>query len=84
MKALTGMSGAIFSETAQRLVRYGLTEREAWTVSRCVRLTANTTDADCENAVILALVAASEAVNGRADVTYVSGVRRDTLRLEGK
>jgi hypothetical protein len=86
MKTLTaGASGEIFSETAQRLLRWGMTEREAYMLARCVRLTADATDTACENAVILALVAASDAVNGRADVTLVVGRRCDVRRrLEGR
>jgi hypothetical protein len=68
--------------TAQRLVRYGCSEAQAYRLARVCTLAADATDSACEDTVILALVAASEAVNGRSEVTYVSGVRRDTLRLE--
>jgi acetyl-CoA acetyltransferase len=86
MRALTaGPSGEIFSETAQRLLRWGMIEREAYMLARCVRLAADATDTACEDAVILALVAASEAVSGRADVTLVGGRRCDVQRrLEGR
>ncbi len=84
MKHLGGMTGEVFNVTAQRLVRYGCSEAQAYRLARVCTLAADATDAACEDAVVLALVAASEAVNGREEVTYVSGVRRDTLRLEGR
>jgi hypothetical protein len=86
MRTLTaGLAGEIFSETAQRLIRWGMTEREAYMLARVVRLTADATDATCENAVILALIAASEAVRGRAEVTLVGGRHCDVQRrLEGR
>jgi hypothetical protein len=59
MRTLTaGLAGEIFSETAQGLIRWGMAEREAYMLATVVRLTADATDATCENAVILALIAA--------------------------
>lgn len=82
MKHLSGTRGEVFNVTAQRLVRYGCSEAQAYRLGRVCTLAADATDAACQDAVVLALVAASEVVNGRAEVTYVSGIRRDTLRLD--
>jgi hypothetical protein len=79
---LDAARGEVLSETAQRLIRYGCTEAQAYRLARVCTLAADASNAVCEDAVILALVSASEAVHGRAEVTYISGIRRDTLRLE--
>jgi hypothetical protein len=80
MKCLGGTTGEVFNVTAQRLVHYGCSEAQAYRLAQVCTLAGDATDAACEDEVILALVAASEAANGRAEVTYVSGIRRDVLR----
>jgi hypothetical protein len=82
MKRLSGMTGEVFNITAQRLVRYGCSESQAYALSRLIRLDHETPDATVEAAVIGALVAAKEAVDGVPEVEYISGQRRDTLRLD--
>lgn len=76
--------GEVFSVTAQRLIRYGLSEAEAHAMARVMTLEADTSEAAVEQAVIEALVAAKESVTGAACIEYVGGQRRDTLRLEGR
>jgi hypothetical protein len=82
MKHLGGTTGEVFNVTAQRLVRYGCTEGQAYSLARLIRLDRETPDATVEVAVIGALVAAKEAVDGVPEVEYISGQRRDTLRLD--
>lgn len=56
-------------------------EREAVALARfVVNLPEHATLAMIEQAVIRAMVTAKEAVSGPAQVEYVSGIRRDTLR----
>jgi hypothetical protein len=74
----------VLTATAHRLIRYGCTEREAHTLARVVTLDSDATDQTVEAAVIGALVAAKEAVHGLSEVEYLGGLRRDTLRLEGR
>jgi len=82
-KKATG-SGEILSATAQRLVRWGMSEREAHALARVVTLDRDATDPVVEDAVIGALVTAKEAADGLPEVEYLGGIRRDTLRLEGR
>lgn len=74
----------VFSESAQRLIRYGCTGREAYALSRVIKLDRDTPDGVVEDAVITALVIVKEAVSGVPEVEYLGGIRRDTLRLEGR
>jgi hypothetical protein len=76
--------GELMSETAQRLIEWGCTEGQSQALANIVRLTRSTTDTDVEAAVIGALVSAKYAVDGVPEIEYVSGIRRDTLRLEGR
>jgi hypothetical protein len=81
----TGMPGEVFSEAAYRLVRYGLNEREAWTLARFCTLAMDATDAECEQAVINALVIAKTTVDRVTTVEYLGGRRCDVQRrLEGR
>ena len=82
MLRLTGNTGEVFTVTAQRLVRYGCTETQAYSLAQLIRLERETSDAAVEKAVINALVKAKTAVDGVTEVEYVGGQRRDTLRLD--
>ena len=62
-KQATG-SGEILSATAQRLVRWGMLEREAYALAQIINLHAETPDKTVEQAVIYALVSAKEAADG--------------------
>ena len=67
--------------TESRLLAYGLTEREAVTLAGSIGLDLSAaSDAEIEQAVILALVTAKESTSGPADVEYVFGERRDLRR----
>jgi hypothetical protein len=55
-------------------------ERQAIALAKHIVLSENPTDSEIADAVMLALVAAKEAVSGRSTVKYLSGIRRDTLR----
>ena len=76
--------GELFQATEQRLIRYGCTEREALALANVVlsqiALETDTSDAVVEQAVVNALVSVKEAVDGAADIEYLGGQRRDTLR----
>jgi hypothetical protein len=74
------MAGEVMNETFHRLVRYGLTEGQATALARIVTLPRNASDAVVEIAVIAALVSVKQAVDGDAEVEYLGGQRRDTLR----
>ena len=80
-----GLKGEIFTETAQRLIRYGCTEPQAYTLARIMELDRDATDVTVEAAVCLALVGVKEAVDGVPDIEYVAGRRCDVQRrLEGR
>lgn len=86
MRALTaGLSGEILSETAQRLLKWGMTEREAYMLASVTTLAKDADDRTCERAVILALVGAKTAVDSVTEIEYVTGRRCDVQRrLEGR
>jgi hypothetical protein len=72
------------SETAQRLIEWGCSEGQSQALASVIRLSRSTPDSAVESAVINALVAAKSAVDDVAEIEYVGGIRRDTLRLEGR
>ena len=85
MLRLNGNVGKIFTETAQRLIRYGCTEPQAYTLARVMELDQDATDITVEAAVCLALVSAKQSVDGITDTEYVAGRRCDVQRrLEGR
>jgi len=84
MKRLDTTEGTVCSETEHRLIRWGMTEREATALARHTSLTAQSSDDECMEAVCMTLVRAKVAVDGVAEIEYISGQRRDTLRLEGR
>jgi hypothetical protein len=55
-------------------------ERQAIALAKFVTLQDDATAEDVADAVMRALVAAKEAISGRAQVEYIGGERRDTLR----
>lgn len=77
-------AGEIFSATAQRLIRFGCNESQAYTLAKIVTLNRDATDAETCNAICRALVSVKEARDGITEVEYLGGQRRDTLRLEGR
>ncbi len=85
MLRLTGNAGEVLQVTAQRLIRYGCTEREACALANVITLERDASDSEVETAVVNALVAAKEAVSGHATVLYLDGRRCDVQRrLEGR
>jgi hypothetical protein len=85
MKRLRGgIEGEIFNETAQRLIAWKCTEAQAYALAQVVTLDRDTPDSEVEAIVIEALVTAKSVVSPIAEIEYVSGQRRDTLRLEGR
>ena len=79
------LTGEVFTETAQRLIRYGCTESQAYALARITALKRISTDSDVEAAVIEALVSAKQAVDGVPEIEYVAGRRCDLQRrLEGR
>lgn len=85
MKLLGETRGEILSVTAQRLIRYGCTEPQAYMLARVVTLDSDATDDAVQNAVCLALVSAKQAVDGVTEIEYVAGRRCDVQRrLEGR
>jgi hypothetical protein len=80
-----GIVGEVFTETAQRLIRYGCTEAQAYTLAKLIKLDRDATDDAVQNAVCSALVSAKQAVDGVAEIEYVAGRRCDMQRrLEGR
>lgn len=55
-------------------------ERQAIALAKFVTLQDDATAEDVADAVCRGLVAAKEAISGRAQVEYLGGERRDTLR----
>jgi hypothetical protein len=72
--------GETLSVTAQRLIKWGTSEREALALARVIRIGDDATDACVEHAVIDALVSIKQAADGFADIEYIGGHRRDILR----
>jgi hypothetical protein len=82
---LNGNVGEILQATEQRLIRYGCTEPQAYTLARVMELDQDASDLDVEAAVILAMVNVKEAATGRAQIELVAGKRCDLQRrLEGR
>jgi hypothetical protein len=71
--------------SAHRLIRWGLTERQAQALASYVAVNASTEDSVVEDAVIRALCRIKESVSGHVEVELICGQRRDkvcdTLRL---
>jgi hypothetical protein len=85
MKLIGENRGEIFSETAQRLIRFGCSESQAYTLAKIVTLDRDATDAETCNAICLALVAVKEARDGVTEIDYVAGHRCDLQRrIEGR
>jgi len=79
------LTGEVFTETAQRLIRYGCTEPQAYALARAVTLERTATDSELETAVIEALVSAKQSIDGVPDIEYLAGRRCDVQRkLEGR
>jgi hypothetical protein len=77
--------GEVLQVTEQRLIRYGCTEREACALANVITLEPDASDSEVETAVIEALVNAKHAVDGVADIEYITGRRCDVQRrLEGR
>jgi hypothetical protein len=75
----------VFSGTAQRLIRFGCTESQAYTLAKIVTLDRDATDAETCDAICLALVSLKEAMDGITEIAYVDGSRRDLQRrIEGR
>jgi hypothetical protein len=68
------------TKTEMLLLRVCDDERQAIALAKHITLPENATAEQIEAVVTLALVRAKEAASGPADVEYVSGQRRDTLR----
>lgn len=81
----SGIGGEVFTETAQRLIRYGCTEPQVYALARVITIEPEATDAVIEQALIEVLVSLKEAVDGIADIEYLGGRRCDVQRrLEGR
>jgi hypothetical protein len=77
--------GEVFSETATRLIGFGCTEPQAYSLSKIISLGRDATDTEVEAVVISALIAAKQAVGNESEVEYVGGRRCDLQRrLEGR
>jgi hypothetical protein len=73
----------VLTPTEQLLVEYCGEERQALALAPLVRLSPDATQQDVENAVILALVFAKQAISGPApQLEYISGQRRDIIRKQ--
>jgi len=68
------------TDTERLLCNYCNDERQAVALAPHCSLSANATPQDIENAVMLALVRAKEAVSGHVAVELISGQRRDLIR----
>ena len=78
------MNGRILTATETLLLRFCDDERQAVALAPYVNLRQDATDQQIADAVILALVRIKEAAQGKAEIHYVSGHRRDLLREENK
>jgi hypothetical protein len=70
----------VLSPTEMRLMKWGMSEREAVALAPRMDVTPASTDAEIEQACIAVLVEVKEASSGRAQVQYLCGQRRDLLR----
>ncbi len=71
----------ILNATAERLIAYGCTERQAYSLSRVITLRREADDDEVGKAVIAMIVGALETVH-TLDIEYLGGQRRNTLRME--
>jgi hypothetical protein len=77
------MSARVLTPVERLLLSFCDDERQAIALAPHVNLPSDATEQEIESAVILALVRAKEACSGRApQLEFVSGQRRDTLRLQ--
>lgn len=71
------------SPTEQRLVKFCDDERQALALAPFVSLSADATDEEVQDAVIVSFVKIKEAISGVApELELVSGQRRDLIRKQ--
>lgn len=73
--------GRPLTRTEEQLYAYCMNERQAVEFAKFITLPENASFELIENSVAMLLVRVKEAADGRTEVEYVSGLRRDTLRL---
>ena len=73
----------VLNDIERLLLNYVDNERQAIVLAPHVRLSADPSEQELQDAVILALVSAKQAISGPApQLEYVSGQRRDTIRKQ--
>ncbi|MFZ0732189.1 MAG: hypothetical protein WAM79_07690 [Candidatus Sulfotelmatobacter sp.] len=73
--------GRPLTRTEEQLYNYCMNERQAVQFAKFIMLPENASFELIENSVAMLLVRVKEAADGRTEIEYVSGQRRDTLRL---
>lgn len=73
--------GRPLTRTEEQLYNYCMNERQAVEFAKFIMLPENASFELIENSVAMLLVRVKEAADGRTEIEYVSGQRRDTLRL---
>ena len=74
------MIGKVLSSTEMQFYNFCMNERQAIEFAKLVTLPENASYEYIENVVAMILVRAKEATDGRTDVEYVCGQRRDRWR----
>ena len=73
--------GRPLTRTEEQLYNYCMNERQAIEFAKYITLPENASFELIENSVAMLLVRVKEAADGHTEIEYVSGQRRDTLRL---
>ena len=73
--------GRPLTRTEEQLYNYCMNERQAIEFAKYITLPENASFELIESSVAMLLVRVKEAADGRTEIEYVSGVRRDILRL---
>jgi hypothetical protein len=76
------MIGRVLSETEEQLLTYGMSERKAVELARYIVLPEHATHDLIENSIMFVLTNALQHADGRIEVEYVGGQRRDLGRMQ--
>jgi len=73
--------GRLLTRTEEQLYNFCMNERQAIEFAKYITLPENASFELIENSVAMLLVRVKEAADGQTEIEYLSGQRRDTLRL---
>jgi hypothetical protein len=76
------MTGRILTRTEQQLYAYLENERQAIEMAKHITLPEHASYELIENSVAMILLRAKESIDGRTEVEYIGGQRRDLGRTQ--